>query len=87
MYSFPSLNTYLLPSGVETTFTSEVTSNIKLIEFRQPKRERGKTKNNYYTLYDLGILGIIKHSKKIKISISNTVHKSELKKPLKRQLL
>jgi len=42
---------------------SEVTSNIKLIEFRQPKRERGKTKNNYYTLYDLGILGIIKHSK------------------------
>ena len=30
MYSFPSLNTYLLPSGVETTFTSVVTSNISV---------------------------------------------------------
>jgi glycosyltransferase involved in cell wall biosynthesis len=42
---------------------SEVTSNIKLIKFDQPKRKFGKTKNNYYTLYDIGILGIIKHSK------------------------
>lgn len=42
---------------------SEITSNIKLVEFNQPKRKFGKTKNNFYTLYDLGILGIIKHSK------------------------
>ena len=42
---------------------SEITSNIKLIKFHQPKRFSGITKNNFYTLYDLGILGIIKHSK------------------------
>jgi len=42
---------------------SEVTSEIKLIQFHQPKRNKGITKNNFYTLYDLGILGIIKHSK------------------------
>ena len=42
---------------------SEITSNIKLIKFNQPKRLSGKTKNNFYTLYDIGILGIIKHSK------------------------
>ena len=42
---------------------SEITSNIKLIKFHQPKRTGGKTKNNFYSLYDVGILGIIKHSK------------------------
>ena len=42
---------------------SEVTSEIKLLQFHQPKRNKGNTKNNFYTLYDLGILGIIKHSK------------------------
>ena len=41
---------------------SEFEDNIKLIEFEQPKRLRGKTKNNLYTLYDIGILGIVKHS-------------------------
>ena len=42
---------------------SEITNDVKLITFHQPKRNKGKTKNNYYTLYDLGIVGIIKHSK------------------------
>jgi len=42
---------------------SEITSNIKLIKFHQPKRFSGITKNNFYTLYDLAILGVIKHSK------------------------
>ena len=41
----------------------EITSNIKLISFHQPKRLSGKTKNNFYTLYDIGVLGIVKHSK------------------------
>ena len=41
----------------------EITENIKLISYHQPKRKKGKTKNNFYTLYDLGILGIIKYSK------------------------
>jgi len=42
---------------------SEISSEIKLIQFHQPKRKGGKTKNNLYTLYDIGILGIVKHSK------------------------
>lgn len=42
---------------------SEVTSDVKLLPFHQPKRKSGNTKNNFYTLYDLGIVGIIKHSK------------------------
>lgn len=34
-----------------------------LIEFTQPARHRGKTKNNLYSLYDLAMLGITSHSK------------------------
>jgi dolichol-phosphate mannosyltransferase len=36
---------------------------IKTIPFAQPRRLRGISKNNFYTLYDIGILGIINHSK------------------------
>ena len=42
---------------------SQVTNDVKLLPFHQPKRNKGSTKNNFYTLYDLGIVGIIKHSK------------------------
>ena len=42
---------------------SEITNEIKLVPFHQPKRLEGKTKNNFYTLYDIGVLGVIKHSK------------------------
>ena len=42
---------------------SEITNEIKLVPFHQPKRLGGKTKNNLYTLYDIGVLGVIKHSK------------------------
>ena len=42
---------------------SEITNAIKLVPFHQPKRLGGKTKNNFYTLYDIGVLGVIKHSK------------------------
>ena len=42
---------------------SEITSDINLVKFHQPDRKSGKTKNNFYSLYDIGILGIIKHSK------------------------
>ena len=42
---------------------TEVTDKIKLIKFHQPKRKSGVSKNNFYTLYDIGILAIIKHSK------------------------
>ncbi len=33
------------------------------IEFIQPKRKKGKTKNNFYTLYDMAMLGFVSHSK------------------------
>ena len=33
------------------------------IEFVQPSRKRGITKNNFYTLYDMAMLGITNHSK------------------------
>jgi polyisoprenyl-phosphate glycosyltransferase len=35
----------------------------KKIPYDQPARKRGITKNNWYTLYDMGILGIINHSR------------------------
>lgn len=33
------------------------------LEYVQPKREKGRTKNNFYTLYDIGMLGFVNHSK------------------------
>jgi hypothetical protein len=42
---------------------SEVTKDIKLVTFHQPLRLKGKTKNNLFTLYDIAILGVVKHSK------------------------
>ena len=33
------------------------------IEYRQPSRKRGITKNNFYTLYDNAMLGITNHTK------------------------
>ena len=42
---------------------SEIEGNIKLLEFEQPKRKYGKTKNNIFSLIDVGILGFVKHSK------------------------
>ncbi len=34
-----------------------------LIEYAQPARKRGITKNNFYTLFDLALLGMTSHSK------------------------
>jgi len=34
-----------------------------IIQFHQPARRRGITKNNFYTLYDMAMLGITNHSK------------------------
>ena len=33
------------------------------VEYTQNRRERGITKNNFYTLYDMAMLGITSHSK------------------------
>jgi dolichol-phosphate mannosyltransferase len=35
---------------------------VKTIEFNQPRRSKGLSKNNIYTLYDIAMLGIISHS-------------------------
>lgn len=37
--------------------------NIKTLEYTQDKREFGKSKNNFFTLYDLAMLGFVNHSK------------------------
>jgi glycosyltransferase involved in cell wall biosynthesis len=41
----------------------EIGFPIATVPFRQPRRERGITKNNFYTLYDIAMLGITNHSK------------------------
>lgn len=33
------------------------------IEYEQPERKKGKTKNNFYVLYDMAMLGFVSHSK------------------------
>lgn len=42
---------------------SEVGFNRALIPFVQPKRARGVTKNNFFTLYDMAMLGITSNSR------------------------
>ncbi|MBU2530543.1 MAG: glycosyltransferase, partial [Elusimicrobia bacterium] len=42
---------------------SDIGFDIAKIEYTQPARKKGKTKNNFYTLYDMAILGITNHSK------------------------
>ena len=41
----------------------EITNRIDFVEFDQPNRKYGKSKNNFFTLFDIAMLGIIKHSK------------------------
>lgn len=36
---------------------------VKTIHFNQPRRVRGVSKNHFYTLYDIAMLGIVSHSK------------------------
>ena len=43
---------------------SELGEEISTIKFNQPLRLHGKTKNNFLTLYDIGMLGVVKHSRK-----------------------
>jgi glycosyltransferase involved in cell wall biosynthesis len=42
---------------------AEIGYEVAEIPFVQPRRQRGLTKNNFYTLYDMAILGITSHSK------------------------
>lgn len=42
---------------------SEIGLPVSIVTYRQPKRVRGFSKNNFYTLYDIAMLGITNHSK------------------------
>lgn len=42
---------------------SEIGFPIAEVPFHQPERKKGKSKNNFYTLYDMAMLGITSHSK------------------------
>jgi len=42
---------------------SEIGLPVSIVKYRQPKRVRGFSKNNLYTLYDMAMLGITNHSK------------------------
>lgn len=42
---------------------AEIGYPVKTIEFNQPRRERGLSKNNFYSLYDIAWLGLVGHSK------------------------
>ncbi|WP_310450981.1 glycosyltransferase family 2 protein [Sulfuritalea sp.] len=42
---------------------AELGFEYAVIPFEQPRRVRGLTKNNFYTLYDIAMLGITSHSK------------------------
>ena len=42
---------------------AEIGYKVKKISYHQPIRTKGITKNNFYTLYDIGILGLINNSK------------------------
>lgn len=41
----------------------EVGPKPSIVPFHQPQRKRGISKNNFYTLYDIAMLGITSHSK------------------------
>jgi hypothetical protein len=42
---------------------SEIGLPISVIQYDQPLRKRGITKNNFFTLFDMAMLGITSHSK------------------------
>jgi polyisoprenyl-phosphate glycosyltransferase len=42
---------------------SEVGFEVVKVPYNQPRRRRGITKNNFYTLYDMAMLGITSHSR------------------------
>ncbi len=42
---------------------AEIGFPVAAVPFRQPNRTAGKTKNNYYTLFDMALLGVTSHSR------------------------
>ena len=42
---------------------AELGADYCTVTYTRPVRQRGKTKNNFYTLYDMAMLGFVNHSK------------------------
>jgi len=40
----------------------ELGFKIDFVDFTQNKRSKGFSKNNFYTLFDIGLIGVVKHS-------------------------
>jgi len=60
MYAISKLND---PYPFFRGMVAEVGYQVAKIPYDQPVRVKGITKNNFYTLYDIGMLGIINNSK------------------------
>ena len=41
---------------------SEITDKIKYVDFEKPSRKYGVSKNNLFTLYDMGISAFVKYT-------------------------
>lgn len=57
------LRTYDDPYPYFRGIIADIGFEIIKIPYTQPKRKKGKSKNNFYTLYDIGMLGITSYSK------------------------
>lgn len=57
------LHTYDDPYPYFRGIIADIGYDITEVPYVQPKRQKGVTKNNLYTLYDIGMLGITSYSK------------------------
>lgn len=57
------LHTYDDPYPYFRGMIADIGFEIAEIPYHQPTRKKGVTKNNFYTLYDIGMLGITSYSK------------------------
>lgn len=66
LYAQSFLNTL---RGIEDPYpyfrgmVAELGADYCTVTYTQPVRQSGKTKNNFYTLYDMAMLGFVNHSK------------------------
>lgn len=58
-----ALRTFQDPYPFFRGMIAEVGFKVAELAYNQPVREKGITKNNFYSLYDMGILGIMNNSK------------------------
>lgn len=58
-----ALHTYDDPYPYFRGMIADIGFDIKEVFYKQPQRKKGVSKNNFYTLYDIGMLGITSYSK------------------------